>query len=980
MALGLVLALALPTSAAPPLAGTVPGVQLLRSDGQSIVLEVHTPDYELEEAVVSGAACQRIHVPGTVQSGEAGHPQHPLRILLLGVPPDAELALEVTPLETVRVPGSFAICPAPEAVAEQGEGELVRYVERETVPDPTVYGSDGFYPPQAARVTELGFLRSQRIARLEVSPFQVHPLSGELQQQRRLRVTLRFAGQAQATASSLEREAEEFEAALRSVLVNYEAARAWRGSPAQAAALTAAWTPPDPGYKLMVEEDGLYELNRTTLAGAGLPVDTLDPRTLRLFNGGQEVATGVIGEEDGRFDEGDLVLFYGQATDAIYTSNNVYWLTYGGAAGLRMADKPSQPEGDTAASFAAPVHLEQNDIYISGLPMQEDANHWYDHPPVQAAGPNPGWRDYPFTMQHLATAASTATLQVSLAGNYSGVHHLRLYVNGHQIHDDLWGGRTAYHAAVDFPQDHLAEGSNTIRVELANDTPGQYFDQVYVDWLRVLYQRTTVAAGDSLAFGGDQAGAWQYGVSGFSSQDVAVYDVTDAAKVSTIMGATVSPESTSYRLRFGDSHDGDRRYLALTAAQRLTPPIELDTPSALQSPAAGADYIIVSHGDFLAAIQPLADHRAAQGLRVGIVDVQDAYDEFGYGLASAEAIHDFLAYAYDHWPRPAPTYVLLVGDGTYDPRHYVPSSAPTYVPPYLELVDPIQGETATDNRYGCVSGEDIVPDLHIGRLPVNSPDEAERMVNKILSYETHPAEGEWNRNVLFIADDLEGGGGNFYDLSNGIADGYADPPTNTVKFLPEPYVATKVYLASTCADENPAVACQQEIVDTINSGALLTSFIGHATKNYWAEERLLDIAALGRLTNADKLTIALPMTCLEGYFHEAALGYQAFGEANVRQEGGGAVASWSPTGLGLATGHDLLEQGLFMALFQDGMQELGAATTLGKLYLMANSPTGKYDDLVETYGLLGDPALRVHRAEPEGAMIFLPLITGGGGQ
>ncbi|MDH7486773.1 MAG: C25 family cysteine peptidase [Anaerolineae bacterium] len=975
----LALVLVLPASAGAWAAGSEAGVRLLRSDGQGIVLEVLTPGYEVEERVVNGAACQRIHVPGAVQSAEAGHPQLPLRILLLGVPPESELTLEVSPLETVPVPGSFAICPAPAAVAEQGEGELLRYVERETTPDPAIYGRDDLYPSQAALVSELGFLRSQRIARLEVSPFQVHPLSGQLYYHRRLRVALHFGGRPGALAAA-PREPDEFEAALRSVLVNYEAARSWRAGPhpplpLSGGGLGRGWTPPQPGYKLMVTGDGLYKLDRAALAAAGLPVDTLDPRTLRLFNGGQEVAIRVLGEEDGRFDEGDLVLFYGQGADTVYTGTNVYWLTCGGAVGRRMAERLSQPEGDTAASFSAAVHLEENKIYISGLPMEEDAHHWYNHPPVQAAGPNPAWRDYPFTVQHLATTASTATLQVSLAGNYNGVHHLRLYVNGHQVHDDSWAGRTVYQAAADFPQGYLNEGSNTIRVELANDTPGQSFDQVYVDWLRVLYQRTYVAAGDRLAFGGDQAGTWQYHVSGFSSPDIAVYEVTDPANVSVIAGVTVSPENGSYTLHFGDSHDGGRRYLALTAAQRLTPPVELDTPSALQSPTAGADYLIVSHGSFLTAIRPLADHRAAQGLRVQVVDVQDVYDEFGYGLVSAQAIHDFLIYAYEHWPRPAPTYVLLVGDGTYDPRRYLPSSAPTYVPPYLRLVDPMQGETATDNRYACVSGEDIVPDLHIGRLPANSPAEAEAMVNKTLSYETSPAAGDWNRNVLFIADDPEGGGGNFYALSDNIADGYADPPANTIKFLPQPYSAIKVYLGQTCAKENPSLICRQHIVDAINSGALLTSFIGHATKTYWAAERLLDIAALSRLNNADRLTIALPMTCLEGYFHEAA--YEAFGEADVRLPGGGAVASWSPTGLGLASGHDLLEQGLFLALFRGGVQELGAATTAGKLYLLANSPAGKYDDLVETYTLLGDPALRVYRAGPEGAMIFLPLLTRG---
>ena len=978
----LVLVLPLPPSAGAVPEASGPGVHLLRSDEQGIVLELQTPNYELAEQRQADVVYQRLRVPGYTQSAEAGRPQLPLRLVLLGVPPEAELELEVTPLQTARVPGYFAICPAPQAVAEQGEDGLMRYVLKDTEPDAAVYELDSFYPAQIARLDDLGFLRSQRLVRLAISPFQINPRRGELKHYPRLLVTVHFRGathldSASHLAGGL--EPKEFEAALKSLLVNYESARPWRQAPGQALAV-APWTPPQPGYKVTLKEDGIYQLNRAALAAAGLPVETLDPRTLRLLNAGQEVAIYVNGQEDGRLDEADVVLFYGQGADTRYTDTNVYWLTYGGATGLRMAEKTSQPGGVEPTSFRASVHLEDNLIYISSLPLQPGLDHWYGSR-VQAAGlGNPGRRDYPFTVNYLSTGTFTATLEVMLAGNVEGTHHLRLYVNSQQVHDASWYNRTLYNTSVDFPQSYLSEGSNVIRVELVNDTPGQTFDMAYTDWLRVSYQRTYTAAEDRLTFGGDTAGTWQYRVRGFSSQDVELFDVTNPAGVSRILGTTITPEAgssslrdvegleigASYTLRFGDSFSGRRQYLALTAAQRLAPlSVELDSPSSLQSPSSGADYLIVTHGDFQAAVQPLATHRAAQGLRVQVVDVQNIYDEFGYGLMSAEAIHDFLAYAYSQWPAPAPRYVLLVGDGTYDFRHYLSNSAPTYLPPYLEMVDPTMGETAADNRYACVSGNDIVPDLHIGRLPANTSAEATAMINKILSYESNPAE-EWNRHVLLVTDDLEGGGGDFYALSEGIAG-----------LLPGGYTTTKVYLGQTCPDENPSVACRQQIVDTLNTtGALLVSFIGHATKTYWAAERLVDPAMLTSLTNSDKLPIALPMTCYEGYFQEAESGFASLGEAQVRLPSNGAVASWSPSGFGLSSGHDYLERGLFQALFYSRVLELGAAITQAKLYLLANAAPGQYNDLIDTYLLLGDPALHVPVAEPE-KRLFLPLLMRG---
>ncbi len=71
----------------------------------------------------------------------------------------------------------------------------------------------------------------------------------------------------------------------------------------------------------------------------------------------------------------------------------------------------------------------------------------------------------------------------------------------------------------------------------------------------------------------------------------------------------------------------------------------------------------------------------------------------------------------------------------------------------------------------------------------------------------------------------------------------------------------------------------------------------------------------------------------------------------------GAIASFSPTGFGLAAGHDILAGGLYQAIFDEGFIQLGLSTNYAKYYLYANS-TG-YQDLIDTYMLFGDPATRL---------------------
>ena len=142
---------------------------------------------------------------------------------------------------------------------------------------------------------------------------------------------------------------------------------------------------------------------------------------------------------------------------------------------------------------------------------------------------------------------------------------------------------------------------------------------------------------------------------------------------------------------------------------------------------------------------------------------------------------------------------------------------------------------------------------------------------------------------------------------------------------------------------------------------MIVNYIGHGTLQYWALENLLHINDIPSLSNNGHLPLMVPMTCIEGAYHYPSIpgqDYSSLAERNVRAKNKGAIASFSPTGFGVATGHDYLNKGLYEALFTEDMIQLGPATTLAKLNLYAN--TGLYQDLLDTYLLLGDPALQLN--------------------
>ena len=926
-----------------------PDVTLLNDDASGMTLVVTSPEYELSSDDVNGVACQRLHLIGSQASA-------PVQSLLLAAPPQASVNVQVEPLSSRKIALIAPLCAS--------------LIADDATTAGLASGNDAL-----AQVTDLGFMRSQRILRLEVHPLQ-QDAGGRAVFYKRMRVTLHFEGDIAGEAIS---EPASFETIFQNLLVNYNSARLMRGAPAVTPPETRVWTLPSPAWRLLVNEPGIYSLGYDDLRNAGLPVDMLDPRTLKLFNFGKEVAITVTGEADSRLDQGDLLLFYGQGVDTRYTDANVYWLTYGGGFGLRMSERNSQSNTTMAAtSYVTSVFDEENRFYLPGLPMEEGYDHWYGRR-LDVYGPDAiRHLDYTLTVTDLAGDSHQSEIALSLGGNANARHHLRLYVNGQLVKDDVWQGRSVYTSSTSFPQNYLRSGSNTVRIEMLNDAPGQTLDQIYVDWIRLSYHRSFVAQNDILEFGSDQAGAWRYQLNGFTSSSLELYDTTDPFHVSRLIGwQAVNMGGGQYRLQFGDTSTISRKYLAQTQARRKKPLAISDKEPAkrpLTSSQNGADYLVIFHPDFGDAIKPLLDFRAAQGYRVMAVSTQDVYDEFGYGMMSAEAIRDFLAYAYANWQAPAPSFVLLVGDGTYDMRHYLPTSADTYLPPFLAMVDPTMGETATDNRFVAVAGDDILPDMHVGRLPANTPAEAAAMMDKILAYERTPVDAPWTQDILFVTDNLEGGGGNFYELSDAIADGYIDPPANTTKLIPENYKRTKLYLDRTC---NSGQDCRQKMQHVLDDqGALFVSFIGHGTKTFWAREKIWDVTAASQMANGHKFPIMLPMTCNEGYFIEPALGQQSTSEAGVRLAENGAIASWAPTGYGLSSGHDYLERGFFLSVFHGFGHELGAAATAGKLYLAANAPSQSYLDLIDTFLLMGDPALSLPvGATPPNRQIFLPIVV-----
>jgi hypothetical protein len=376
-----------------------------------------------------------------------------------------------------------------------------------------------------------------------------------------------------------------------------------------------------------------------------------------------------------------------------------------------------------------------------------------------------------------------------------------------------------------------------------------------------------------------------------------------------------------------------RRLVALPAARISQPAwLSLNQPSALNSSANGADLLIIAYKDFIPSLASLVAQRQAQGYSVKVADIDDVYDEFSFGEHTPQALRDFMSLAKNTWTR-APSYLLLVGDASFDPRNRQGVGNFDFVP--AKLID--TGTTGTATALETVSDDWLtdfdgngIADIAVGRLPVRTVAEANVVVSKIVNYS--PA--NTGNKALLVADTQ----GSYYFNFEAANDLVAST-------LPTGMTIQKVYRRLQLSDAD----ARSNIIANLNSGQSVTVYSGHGNVNIWGGSIFTSTDASG-LTNGDRLSFVVVMDCLNGYFADPSL--KSLAESFLSAPNGGAVASFASSGLTIPDGQHEMGVKMFQLLYT------GTPMTIGDASRLAKSATTDLD-VRRTWILFGDPTLKI---------------------
>lgn len=347
------------------------------------------------------------------------------------------------------------------------------------------------------------------------------------------------------------------------------------------------------------------------------------------------------------------------------------------------------------------------------------------------------------------------------------------------------------------------------------------------------------------------------------------------------------------------------------------------------------DTVVVCPPTFQASLQPWIAHRESQGHRVAVVSNEGTADSIRAEIRKRAGLLKFVVLVGDALPR-----------GDTDPKRGATCIPAHFVAAKVNVRWGSEPEIATDNWYADLD-DDQTPELAIGRLTADTPEELTRIVNKILAYESAASAGPWRRRINFVA-----GVGGFGALADTVLEG------TTKKFLvdgiPAPYETKMTYgswRSPFCP--NPR-QFHEATVARFNEGCLFWVYIGHGQRTALDRVQvpggtfpILDTGDVRKLNAVEGSPIAIFLACYTGAYDHPL---DCLAEEMLRHEGG-PVAVLSGSRVTMPYAMAVLGTGLMHEFFEQRRLTLGEIVLHAKRHLVApeqepaaadeGSPTGE---------------------------------------
>ncbi len=730
-------------------------------------------------------------------------------------------------------------------------------------------------------------------------------------------------------------------------------------------------------WKLGIQKEGIHKITYQDLVNMNMDPDHLDPSSIRLFGNGsgmlpetnnaprvddlREIPIEIIGTDPGKLSPDDYILFYGESPDAwtfnyttkvfahiknLFSDTTYYYLTIGSTPGKRIVKQASL---DSTPNYYSRRFIDHTFHEVDSLNLIKSGKLWVG----EEFNNKSNIFNLPYSFANLDTS-SILRVVTSVVAKSPQLSKFLVSVNG-QLYDSVPVDLTDPESLNIFAA-AKKKTTNVIHppaagvLTLAYNLPTAS-SLGWLDYVELTCQRNLVFSGTQMPFR-DPNSIGSNKTTEFLVQKthpgVRIWNVTSCGDVKEII-----PVSTDSTMKFVLVTDSLKEFFAFDTTGYL--PVNLIGPVNNQNlhQLQPATLVIVTNPKFIKEAELLAAfHRDHNNTSTLVVQSTDVYNEFGCGQPDLTALRDFMKMLYDRgFPGSEPKYMLLFGDGTYDPKNRLAGNN-NFIPTYqsAESLRPL-GTYVTDDYYGIMAdnaGADANGniDIGIGRFPVSTEEQANGIVNKIIRYSStsDTVLSEWRNTITFIADDEN------QNLHLHQAEQLAQIVSNKYPV----FNVNKIYLDAYKFVDTPAGQRDPDVNDAISKaiadGTVILNYTGHGGEDGWASEKVLTVADIDSWKNIDKLPIFVTATCEFSRFDnpERLTG----GEMVILNPNGGAIALYSTTRLALASYNIRLDTSFFSHL----IPVIGGPNPkMGDLIRISKNNNGDNGNL-RNFVLLGDPA------------------------
>jgi len=916
-------------------------VQITKELENLTELEYQAPDFKIYSFKIKNDNYNKIYCPELNTISNAGLPVMPFYSFLMEI--EGSVKIEIDENNSSKNIDNINISPSPNIWIDDNNNYIKKYEKNYEI-----YNKNNMFPKTIVEIDKSGIFRGTSFKRIKLYPFQWNPVTKQLKYYKRIKFKLifnKFIKKKQNIESY-----SFFEKIKNETILNYKTGINNLNKTIYKKDNNPKKTNKNinsqiinNSIKIFITENGLYKITYDDIKNTGIDPSKINPYSLKLINCNLTHSFNVFCDYN-CFKQGDYIEFYARNYEDKFTSSNIYWLCFDYLTENMKNKKINQIQiidgypysfCSQITNFWQSLHFEENSTIYSLLPSPTKIDIWF----WERIFTNDN-KNYTINIPSPSSINSNAYLKIGFTGRSLFTRNTVINFNNIQnISDDIWAGNVEYVQISEIKQNNIINGDNNI--EIISKQINENIDSFYLNWIELDYMRDLKAVDDNLLFSISANDCVEIHINNFNNNNIRLFDITDLSNLKEIKNFKVNEISSKFSIYFQYNISEKNDFFVLCENKIKAPQkikyVKFDN---LKDTSKGADYIIIGPESFIPELNLLGNYRKKTFQRVEIVTIESIYNNFNSGLFSPNAIKDFLKFAYENWTRPAPSFVLLIGDANIDYKDLLKTGKKNIVPTHLSY-DSQMGIVPDDNWFVCIEGEDSIPEMAVGRLSGNTNKDISDQVQKIINFETN--QDIDLKQILLISDNP--------DNDTPLDFKYEEIQNELCNYIPDFFEISKIYLDKF---SNNAELAKSEIISSINKGSLITNFVGHGGLTNWAGEFMFDSSDIQKLTNQNKLTFAISLNCLSGYF--AHFSTYCLTEGFVKTSSKGAVAAFGPSGLSNTSDVKVLGKQIFSNLLKYDRLETGKIIYSAKINAYGS---GMSDYAMQMFNLIGDPAVKI---------------------